>query len=43
MRSHHDGLREDGLPIPRPAALCEYVSKPRPPKGAEIGLVEQTG
>ena len=22
---HLDGLREDGLPIPEPAAVCEYV------------------
>lgn len=22
---HLDGLREDGLPIPQPAAPCEYV------------------
>ncbi len=25
IRFHLDGLREDGLPIPQPAALCEYV------------------
>jgi len=25
IRSHLDGLREDGLPIPQPTALCEYV------------------
>ena len=22
---HIDGLREDGLPIPEPTSLCEYV------------------
>jgi predicted RNase H-like HicB family nuclease len=22
---HLDGLREDGLPIPEPACICEYV------------------
>ena len=22
---HLDGLREDGLPIPEPTSLCEYV------------------
>jgi len=25
IRFHLDGLREDGLPIPEPAAVCEYV------------------
>ncbi len=25
VRFHLDGLREDGLPIPRPEALCDYV------------------
>jgi predicted RNase H-like HicB family nuclease len=25
IRVHLDGLREDGLPIPQPTALCEYV------------------
>jgi predicted RNase H-like HicB family nuclease len=25
IRFHLDGLREDGLPIPAPAAVCEYV------------------
>ena len=25
IRFHLDGLREDGLPIPQPTALCEYV------------------
>ncbi len=25
IRFHVDGLREDGLPIPEPAALCGYV------------------
>lgn len=25
IRFHLDGLREDGLPIPEPAAICEYV------------------
>lgn len=25
IRFHLDGLREDGVPIPKPAALCEYV------------------
>jgi predicted RNase H-like HicB family nuclease len=25
IRFHIDGLREDGLPVPEPSALCEYV------------------
>jgi len=25
IRFHLDGLRQDGLPIPHPAARCEYV------------------
>lgn len=25
IRFHLEGLREDGLPIPEPAAVCEYV------------------
>ena len=25
IRFHFDGLREDGLPIPQPEALCNYV------------------
>ena len=25
IRFHLDGLREDGLPIPKPSAICEYV------------------
>ncbi len=25
IRFHLDGLREDGVPIPSPSALCEYV------------------
>ncbi len=25
LRFHIDGLREDGLPIPEPEALCDYV------------------
>ncbi len=25
MRFHLDGLREDGLPIPEPTSLCEYL------------------
>lgn len=25
IRYHVDGLREDGLPIPKPEALCDYV------------------
>ena len=25
IRFHLDGLREDGLPIPKPEALCDYV------------------
>ncbi len=25
IRFHLDGLREDGLPIPEPSSLCEYV------------------
>ncbi len=25
IRFHLDGLREDGLPIPNPEALCDYV------------------
>jgi len=25
IRFHLDGMREDGLPIPAPSAVCEYV------------------
>ena len=25
IRFHLDGLREDGLPIPNPEAVCDYV------------------
>jgi predicted RNase H-like HicB family nuclease len=25
IRFHLDGMREDGVPIPQPRALCEYV------------------
>jgi predicted RNase H-like HicB family nuclease len=25
IRFHVDGLRQDGLPIPQPSAVCEYV------------------
>jgi predicted RNase H-like HicB family nuclease len=25
IRFHLEGMREDGLPIPEPKALCEYV------------------
>ena len=25
VRFHLDGLREDGLPIPEPTSLCEYL------------------
>ena len=25
IRFHLDGLREDGLPIPQPSAVCGYV------------------
>lgn len=25
IRFHLDGLRADGLPIPQPQAICEYV------------------
>ena len=25
IRFHLDGLRDDGLPIPEPEALCDYV------------------
>jgi len=25
VRLHLKGLREDGLPVPKPTALCEYV------------------
>ena len=25
IRFHLDGLREDGLPIPEAAAVCEYI------------------
>jgi predicted RNase H-like HicB family nuclease len=25
IRFHLDGLREDGLPIPQPSAVCEYI------------------
>jgi predicted RNase H-like HicB family nuclease len=25
IQLHLDGLREDGAPIPKPAAICEYV------------------
>jgi predicted RNase H-like HicB family nuclease len=25
IRFHLEGLREDGMPIPEPSAVCEYV------------------
>jgi predicted RNase H-like HicB family nuclease len=25
IRFHIDGLREDGLPVPEPTVICEYV------------------
>lgn len=25
IRFHLDGLREDGIPIPNPSTLCEYI------------------
>jgi predicted RNase H-like HicB family nuclease len=25
IRFHIDGLREDGLPVPKPSAVCEHV------------------
>jgi predicted RNase H-like HicB family nuclease len=25
IRFHLDGMRQDGAPIPKPSALCEYV------------------
>jgi predicted RNase H-like HicB family nuclease len=25
IRFHLDGLRQDGLPVPQPSAVCEYV------------------
>ncbi len=25
IRLHLDGLREDGLPIPEPTSICEYM------------------
>jgi len=25
IRFHIEGLREDGLPIPKPASICEYI------------------
>ena len=25
VRLHLDGLREDGLPIPEPTSICEYL------------------
>ncbi len=25
IRFHLDGLREDGLPIPEPTSICEYM------------------
>jgi predicted RNase H-like HicB family nuclease len=25
IRFHVDGMREDGAPIPKPSAVCEYV------------------
>jgi predicted RNase H-like HicB family nuclease len=25
IRFHLEGLREEGLPIPKPSSLCEYV------------------
>jgi predicted RNase H-like HicB family nuclease len=25
IRFHLDGMREDGAPIPKPSAVCEYV------------------
>jgi predicted RNase H-like HicB family nuclease len=30
IRFHLDGLREDGLPIPQPEALCDATSRERP-------------
>lgn len=25
IRFHLDGMRDDGIPIPQPSAVCEYV------------------
>jgi len=25
IRFHIDGLREDGLPVPEPTVICDYV------------------
>ena len=25
IRFHLDGMREDGAPIPKPSAVCEYI------------------
>jgi predicted RNase H-like HicB family nuclease len=25
IRFHLDGLREDGIPVPEPTSICEYV------------------
>ncbi len=25
IRFHLDGMKEDGLPVPQPNALCEYI------------------
>jgi predicted RNase H-like HicB family nuclease len=25
IRLHLEGLREDGLPVPQPSAVCEYI------------------
>jgi predicted RNase H-like HicB family nuclease len=25
IRFHLDGMREDGMPVPQPSAVCEYV------------------
>lgn len=25
IRFHLDGLREDGVPVPEPSAICDYV------------------
>ena len=25
IRFHIDGLKEDGLPVPEPSAVCEYI------------------
>lgn len=25
IRFHLDGLKEDGLPVPKPATVCEYI------------------